>query len=55
MSQYQNDIQAIAGLKDKEGSAWNAINPESAARMRAQNRFQNWSGYRSLHCRHYAH
>ncbi len=40
MSQYQNDIKAIAGLKDKEGSAWNAINPESAARMRAQNKFK---------------
>jgi len=40
MSQYQDDIKAIAGLKDKEGSAWNAINPESAARMRAQNKFQ---------------
>ena len=40
MSQYQDDINAIAGLKDKEGSAWNAINPESAARMRAQNRFK---------------
>jgi len=39
MSQYQEDIKAIAGLKDKKGSAWNAINPESAARMRAQNRF----------------
>ena len=40
MSKYQDDIQAIAALKDKEGSAWNAINPESAARMRAQNRFK---------------
>ncbi|WGG49888.1 isocitrate lyase [Rugamonas sp. DEMB1] len=40
MSQYQDDIKAVAGLKDKEGSAWNAINPESAARMRAQNRFK---------------
>lgn len=40
MSQYQDDIQAIAALKDKTGSAWNAINPESAARMRAQNRFK---------------
>ena len=40
MSQYQDDIKAIAGLKDKEGSAWNAINPESAARMRSQNRFK---------------
>jgi len=40
MSQYQNDIQAIANLKQQQGSGWNAINPESAARMRAQNRFQ---------------
>ncbi len=40
MSHYQDDIKAIAGLKDKEGSAWNAINPESAARMRAQNKFK---------------
>jgi isocitrate lyase len=39
MSKYQDDIQAIATLKDQQGSAWNAINPESAARMRAQNRF----------------
>ncbi|GAA4015761.1 isocitrate lyase [Actimicrobium antarcticum] len=40
MSQYQDDIKALTGLKDKEGSAWNAINPESAARMRAQNKFK---------------
>ena len=40
MPQYQDDIQAIASLKDKQGSAWNAINPESAARMRAQNKFK---------------
>jgi isocitrate lyase len=40
MSQYQTDIDAIATLKQKEGSAWDAINPESAARMRAQNRFK---------------
>ncbi|MFZ6773313.1 isocitrate lyase [Undibacterium sp. SXout7W] len=40
MPQYQDDIKAIAGLKDKQGSAWNAINPESAARMRAQNKFK---------------
>ena len=40
MSQYQNDIQAITGLKQQLGEGWNAINPESAARMRAQNRFQ---------------
>ncbi|WP_175793204.1 isocitrate lyase [Burkholderia ambifaria] len=40
MSQYQDDIKAVAGLKEKQGSAWNAINPESAARMRAQNKFK---------------
>ncbi|MET0982359.1 MAG: isocitrate lyase [Telluria sp.] len=40
MSQYQNDIESIASLKQQQGSGWDAINPESAARMRAQNRFQ---------------
>jgi len=40
MSDYQNDIQAIASLKQRYGSGWDAINPESAARMRAQNRFK---------------
>jgi isocitrate lyase len=40
MSQYQNDIQAITSLKQQQGEGWHAINPESAARMRAQNRFQ---------------
>jgi isocitrate lyase len=40
MSEYQNDMQAIATLKQRYGSGWDAINPESAARMRAQNRFK---------------
>lgn len=40
MSQYQNDIEEIAALRNQSGSAWNAINPESAARMRLQNRFK---------------
>jgi len=40
MSQYQDDIKAVAALKEQQGSAWNAINPESAARMRAQNKFK---------------
>ena len=40
MSQYQDDILAVAKLKAAQGSAWDAINPESAARMKAQNRFQ---------------
>ncbi|KAG8153539.1 isocitrate lyase [Burkholderia catarinensis] len=40
MSQYQDDIKAVAGLKENNGSAWNAISPEYAARMRAQNKFK---------------
>ena len=40
MAQYQDDIKAVAGLKENHGSAWSAINPEYAARMRAQNKFK---------------
>src|SRR5690625_4726439 len=40
MSQYSKDIQAVAALRDQANGTWNAINPESAARMRAQNRFK---------------
>jgi isocitrate lyase len=40
MSDFQNDIDAVAGLRAKHGSAWDGINPESAARMKAQNRFK---------------
>ena len=40
MAQYQDDIKAIAGLKETHGSAWDAISPEYAARMRAQNKFK---------------
>jgi len=40
MSDYQKNIDAVASLKEAQGSAWNAINPEYAARMRAQNRFK---------------
>ncbi|WP_426397222.1 isocitrate lyase [Ralstonia sp. R-29] len=40
MAQYQDDIKAVAALKETHGSAWNAINPEYAARMRAQNKFK---------------
>lgn len=41
MSDYKNDIATVAGLCDTNGSSWNAINPESVARMRAQNRFKS--------------
>lgn len=40
MSEYQNDIQNLASLKARYGSGWDAISPESAARMRTQNRFR---------------
>ena len=40
MSSYTNDINAIAEVCKEVGSSWDAIHPESAARMRAQNRFK---------------
>lgn len=40
MSTYESNIAAVAKLKEGQFGAWSAINPESAARMRAQNRFQ---------------
>ena len=44
MSTLNKDIESIAGLKAEAGSPWDAINPESAARMRAQNKFKNRPG-----------
>ena len=41
MSQYQEDMKHVAGLREVAGSSWNAINPESAARMKLQNRFKH--------------
>ncbi|KGJ71652.1 isocitrate lyase [Cryobacterium roopkundense] len=40
MTVYEDDTQAIEALKKVYGSSWDAINPESVARMRAQNRFK---------------
>ncbi len=40
MSQYQQDIDALAKVRAAAGSSWDAINPEYAARMKSQNRFQ---------------
>ncbi|TFC10408.1 isocitrate lyase [Cryobacterium algoritolerans] len=40
MTIYQNDIEAIEALKQGVGHSWDAIDPESVARMRAQNRFK---------------
>ena len=40
MSNYQSAIEAVKAIKEKAGSSWDAINPESIARMRAQNKFK---------------
>jgi len=40
MSKYSDDIASLEGVCKAAGSSWDAINPESAARMRAQNRFK---------------
>ncbi|MBE9398834.1 isocitrate lyase, partial [Pontibacterium sp. N1Y112] len=40
MSTLNKDIDSISSLKANAGSPWDAINPESAARMRAQNKFK---------------
>lgn len=40
MTNYRANIDEAATLINAEGSAWNAINPESVARMKLQNRFK---------------
>ncbi len=40
MTNYRTHIDEAATLINSEGSAWNAINPESVARMRLQNQFK---------------
>jgi isocitrate lyase len=40
MSNFSNDLAAVAALKEQHGGNWGAISADSAARMRAQNRFQ---------------
>jgi isocitrate lyase len=39
MNSYTKDIDHFSQLRSDNQSRWSAINPESAARMRAQNRF----------------
>src|SRR5690625_3593022 len=39
MSQYTKDIEAVSALRKAQNGTWDDINPEYAARMRAQNRF----------------
>ncbi|MDX1677947.1 isocitrate lyase [Arsukibacterium sp.] len=40
MTAYQDDIRHFDNVCKKAGSAWNAISPEYAARMKLQNRFK---------------
>jgi isocitrate lyase len=41
MANYQQQIDHIATLCNVNGNSWDAINPESVARMKLQNRFQS--------------
>ena len=40
MATYTENIEALSHLCDRHGDNWKGINPEYAARMRAQNRFR---------------
>ena len=40
MSEYKKAIDTVASLKAANGSSWESINPEYAARMKVQNRFR---------------
>jgi len=40
MSLYNNDIELVQAVIAARGESWSAINPESVARMRAQNKFK---------------
>ena len=40
MSAYLKEIEAVEKLREAQGEAWNGINPESAVRMKLQNRFK---------------
>ena len=40
LKSYSKNIEQITGLRKKHSGKWNAINPNSVARMRSQNRFK---------------
>ena len=40
MKKYSEEISALTSVVQSAGSDWNSISPESAARMRLQNRFR---------------
>jgi isocitrate lyase len=41
MTNYNAELQRLSDLKSNAGTTWDGINPESAARMRLQNRFRS--------------
>jgi len=41
MSKFQDEVAELARLREAHGGTWDRINPESAARMRLQNRFKS--------------
>ena len=40
MSAYTNEIELLEAIRASRGASWDAIDPESVARMRAQNKFK---------------
>ena len=40
MSIYNNDIELVQAVIESRGKPWDAIDAESVARMRAQNKFK---------------
>jgi len=40
MPAYLKEIEVVEKLREAQGEAWNGINPESAVRMKLQNRFK---------------
>ena len=50
MSHYLDTIGELEGVVAEAGSSWADINPEYAARMRAQNRFMQTVQSTACHC-----
>jgi isocitrate lyase len=50
---YSSALETVRDLKKKYGETWNAINPESAARMATQNRFKTGLDIAKIYSSHY--
>ncbi len=51
---YQSTINALEKTINGQGSPWNAIDAESAARMKLQNRFNTGLDIAQIHCNDHA-